>query len=96
MVSVGGAGEELNTGTLAAVPPALSPKPHNSVSPYMTLYLPSQDGRLGQSLVNACEEFCTGPLRGCLGFQQPSISRRQMECLLIFIVKCYMGSTSQP
>lgn len=68
----------LNPGALEAVPLVLIPKPHNLVSPCMTL-APSELPLLFESpeWVPTNESFCVVVLRGHLGFQKSSISPGQ-------------------
>lgn len=49
-ICVGGG---LNTGTMAAVPPALAGKPHNPLSPFMSL-VPQSAMHLTNLRVSAC------------------------------------------
>lgn len=69
-----------NAGIMAAFPPTLTLKPHNSVFSYMSL--------VPLELLSLClrVSLYIGPLKGYLGFQ-PSVSPEQTESPLIFTAR---------
>lgn len=79
MVSVGSVGEGLSTETMAAVPLALSPKPYNSISPWITPVCSEQSSFHWMSTWEW--NFVFWPCKRDPGFLADS--------LLIFISRCY-------
>lgn len=86
MAFVGSVDEVLSTRTIVVVPSALSPEPHNLVSPHATSLLQA-------ALPSLTRFLCSGPVRGSLDFLQPPVSLWQTESSLIFTARWYVGSS---
>lgn len=73
----------------------LQPSSWNHTTQYLTecFWCLSSTVPLPKPKVNACVQvrLCVGHLRGCLGLNQPSVSPRQIESLLIFTARSCNG-----
>ena len=89
--SVWGVGEWPGTGTMAAVPAALSPELQNPDSPCAPLVC-SASLRQSRGWVATNNVAYIDPLRGSLCLQWTPVSPWWTESLMIFTVGCYVGA----